>query len=164
MNQHSPLKTPNGQGQEYIHIHNLMPVLEFIHWHRPNMFILLDSGLRELHNSQMNRGIKDSSASDSIKSIFPVYGYAQNASYAMLANCLNIPVIDLNYFRVKYGCDDRKQLLKCVQKYLINMIARHHSVVNKNVNRKPNTFLSYHAPKMTEFESLFSRVLVMSRR
>jgi len=160
-------KTPNGLCQEYIHIHNLLPVLEYINWNRPNIFILLDSGLRELHNSQMNRGIKDLSASDTIKSIFPIYGYSQNSSYAMLANCLNLPVIDLNYFRIKYGCEDRKQILKCVQKYLINLISRHHDLVNKNAhkfNEMPNKLLSYHAPKMCEFESLFARVLVMSRR
>ena len=160
-------KTPNGLCHEYIHIHNLKPVLEYLNWCQPNIFILLDSGLRELHHSQMNRGIKDTSPSDSMKSIFPIYGYSQNASYAMLANLLNLPVIDLNYFRIKYDCDDRKQLLKCIQKFLIDKITKHHDLVNKNiytVDEIPSKFLSYHAPKMSDFESLFARVMIMSRR
>lgn len=93
-----PELEPHGVCLQYVRMHNLGSVLDFLRGEKLNIIIIIDSDANEILKRIAQRDTPRAKLKASVKE------YALHvAPYAFLANSLDLPCFDLAYFRIKYG-------------------------------------------------------------
>ncbi|UVX94893.1 TK2 [Callinectes sapidus nudivirus] len=92
--------------EEFINIHNLKPLLQYLKAKKYNILIILDSSFEHSAIRMNKRGLKQKSSSDVVKSLCLEYHRAQTAAFSFMANFLNLPCLDINYLRTTYNKSD----------------------------------------------------------
>lgn len=91
--------TTYGKCIEFIQMHNLVPVFEYLKAKKFNILFIIDSDYQSVKQRMKERG----TPGDYTKSNFQQYIMYQCAAFGFISKICDIPCFDINYIRQKYN-------------------------------------------------------------
>lgn len=159
--------------EDYVEMHNLQALLEYINAKNYNVLILIDSDERRVANRMLYRGKKYGQDSDLTKCSDLLYHRAQCIAFAYLAMRLDYCVIDLNYLRelfrlspkfVNHSDTNLDLMIFDLFKKYMNKYVQDKMIANKNTPAKVVKFQTTPYNMDNDFEANYIMAMSLSTR